>query len=111
MQSSSSRVFSVEQEGIQQEARVDHPLLMPSTVEGRPGTNVATATGGGGQATEMRARLTKSLSLKRQKYDNVDEKGNGKILKNHYLKLWCYTKLYLLAIEENSRNHGFNLKL
>ena len=82
MRSSSSRVFSVEQEGIQQEARVDHPLLMPSTVEGRPGTNVATAAGGGGgQATEMRARLTKSLSLKRQKYDNVDEKGNGK---NHY---------------------------
>ena len=93
MRSSSSRVFSVKQEGIQQEARVDHPLLMPSTVDGRSGTNVATAAGGGGgQATEMRARLTKSLSLKRQKYDNVDEKGNGKILKNHYLKR--YAKLF-----------------
>ena len=73
----SSRVFSVEQEGTQQEPRLDHPLLMPSTVE----RNVAAAGGGGGHATEMRARLTKSLSLKRQKYDNVDEKGNGKNLR------------------------------
>ena len=60
--------------GQRPQASESRPLLMSG--EG--------GAGGGSTASDMRKRLTKTLSLNRQKNDNVDPKGNGKMQ-----AVWC----------------------